>query len=54
MMLLFRQVFVNFAKDQSDDHSDHLIRRKEVVVDIPLLGMPATSKKQEKPKESFV
>lgn len=44
-------MFVNFAKDQSDDHSDHSIRRKEAAVDIPLLSLPAS---QEKPKESFV
>uniref|UniRef100_A0A8B9K328 P-type phospholipid transporter n=1 Tax=Astyanax mexicanus TaxID=7994 RepID=A0A8B9K328_ASTMX len=49
------QVFVNFAKDQSDDHSDHSIRRKEAAaVDIPLLSLPAPLKTEDNPKESFV
>ncbi|GAA6093024.1 phospholipid-transporting ATPase ABCA1b [Tachysurus ichikawai] len=48
------QVFVNFAKDQSDDHCDHSIRRKETVVNIPLLSLPATLKDEENHKESFV
>ncbi|XP_026872164.2 phospholipid-transporting ATPase ABCA1b [Electrophorus electricus] len=45
------QVFVNFAKDQSDDHSDHSIRRKEVLVDVPLLRLV---KKEGRPSESVV
>ncbi|KAB5565524.1 hypothetical protein PHYPO_G00242600 [Pangasianodon hypophthalmus] len=48
------QVFVNFAKDQSDDHCDHSIRRKEAIVNIPLLSLPATLKDEENHKESFV
>ncbi|XP_022527822.2 phospholipid-transporting ATPase ABCA1b isoform X2 [Astyanax mexicanus] len=49
------QVFVNFAKDQSDDHSDHSIRRKEAAaVDIPLLSLLAPLKTEDNPKESFV
>ncbi|XP_027028734.1 phospholipid-transporting ATPase ABCA1b [Tachysurus fulvidraco] len=48
------QVFVNFAKDQSDDHCDHSIRRKETVVNIPLISLPATLKDEENHKESFV
>ncbi|KAF5903351.1 ATP-binding cassette sub-family A member 1-like [Clarias magur] len=48
------QVFVNFAKDQSDDHWDHSIRRKEVIVNIPLLSLPATLKDEENHKEHFV
>ncbi|KAK3526537.1 hypothetical protein QTP70_030758 [Hemibagrus guttatus] len=48
------QVFVNFAKDQSEDHCDHSIRRKEAIVNIPLLSLPATLKDEENHKESFV
>lgn len=34
------QVFVNFAKDQSDDYhsKDNSVRRKDVVVDVPALS----------------
>lgn len=32
------QVFVNFAKDQSDDYhsKDNSVRRKHVVIDVPI------------------
>lgn len=34
------QVFVNFAKDQSDDYhsKDASVRRRDVVVDVPMLS----------------
>ncbi|KAK2890893.1 hypothetical protein Q8A67_013536 [Cirrhinus molitorella] len=48
------QVFVNFAKDQSDDHSDSSIRRKETAVNMALLSPLSTKENLEKPIESFV
>ncbi|XP_077103623.1 phospholipid-transporting ATPase ABCA1b isoform X2 [Siphateles boraxobius] len=48
------QVFVNFAKDQSDDHSDSSIRRKETGVNMALLSPLSTKENVEKPIESFV
>ncbi|XP_067246317.1 phospholipid-transporting ATPase ABCA1b [Chanodichthys erythropterus] len=48
------QVFVNFAKDQSDDHSDSSIRRKETAVNMALLSPLSTKENMEKPIESFV
>lgn len=48
------QVFVNFAKDQSDDHSDSSIRRKGTAVNIALLTPLSTKDSLEKPMESFV
>ncbi|TSK45874.1 ATP-binding cassette sub-family A member 1 [Bagarius yarrelli] len=48
------QVFVNFAKDQSEDHCDHSIRRKEAIVNMPLLSLPAVLQEEENHKESFV
>lgn len=33
------QVFVNFAKDQSDDyHSKDSVRRRDVIIDVPTLS----------------
>lgn len=51
---LNRQVFVNFAKDQSDDHCDSSIRRKETMVNMALLSPLSNAENIEKPKESFV
>ncbi|KAI2657064.1 Phospholipid-transporting ATPase ABCA1 [Labeo rohita] len=48
------QVFVNFAKDQSDDHSDSSIRRKDTAVNMVLLSPLSTKENMEKPIESFV
>ncbi|XP_056328296.1 phospholipid-transporting ATPase ABCA1b [Danio aesculapii] len=48
------QVFVNFAKDQSDDHSDSSIRRKGTAVNMALLTPLPTKDSLEKPMESFV
>ncbi|XP_051505256.1 phospholipid-transporting ATPase ABCA1b isoform X1 [Myxocyprinus asiaticus] len=48
------QVFVNFAKDQSDDHSDSSIRRKETMVNMALLSPLSIKDNIEKPMESFV
>ncbi|XP_051513569.1 phospholipid-transporting ATPase ABCA1-like [Myxocyprinus asiaticus] len=48
------QVFVNFAKDQSDEHSDSSIRRKETVVNMALLSPLSIKDNMEKPIESFV
>ncbi|XP_052005252.1 phospholipid-transporting ATPase ABCA1b [Xyrauchen texanus] len=48
------QVFVNFAKDQSDDHSDSSIRRKETMVNMALLSPLSIKDNIEKPIESFV
>nr|XP_055034932.1 phospholipid-transporting ATPase ABCA1b [Misgurnus anguillicaudatus] len=48
------QVFVNFAKDQSDDHCDTSIRRKETAVNMALLSPLSSADNIEKPKESFV
>ncbi|XP_073677133.1 phospholipid-transporting ATPase ABCA1b isoform X1 [Garra rufa] len=48
------QVFFNFAKDQSDDHSDSSIRRKETSVNMALLSPLSTKENMEKPIESFV
>ncbi|KAG1962342.1 phospholipid-transporting ATPase ABCA1b [Pimephales promelas] len=48
------QVFVNFAKDQSDDHSDSSIRRKETGVNMAPLSPLSTKENMEKPIESFV
>lgn len=53
-LLLNLQVFVNFAKDQSDDHSDSSIRRKETAVNMALLSPLSTKENMEKPIESFV
>jgi len=53
-LLLNIQVFVNFAKDQSDDHSDSSIRRKETGVNMALLSPLSTKENMEKPIESFV
>lgn len=38
-MFLF-QVFVNFAKDQSDDYhsKDNSVRRKDVSIEVPMLS----------------
>lgn len=52
--LLNLQVFVNFAKDQSDDHSDSSIRRKDTAVNMALLSPLSTKENIEKPIESFV
>uniref|UniRef100_UPI003AB063B1 phospholipid-transporting ATPase ABCA1-like n=1 Tax=Centroberyx gerrardi TaxID=166262 RepID=UPI003AB063B1 len=51
------QVFVNFAKDQSDDYhsKDNSVRRKEVAIDIPTLscsGGAAAEAEEDKLKES--
>ncbi|XP_043113282.1 phospholipid-transporting ATPase ABCA1b [Puntigrus tetrazona] len=48
------QVFVNFAKDQSDDHSDSSIRRKDTAVNMALLSPLSVKENMEKPIESFV
>ncbi|XP_005173137.1 phospholipid-transporting ATPase ABCA1b isoform X1 [Danio rerio] len=48
------QVFVNFAKDQSDDHSDSSISRKGTAVNMALLTPLSTKDSLEKPMESFV
>uniref|UniRef100_A0A668AY28 P-type phospholipid transporter n=1 Tax=Myripristis murdjan TaxID=586833 RepID=A0A668AY28_9TELE len=57
------QVFVNFAKDQSDDYhsKDNSVRRKDVAIDIPMLGAgraeataPAAAAEEEKLKESLM
>uniref|UniRef100_A0A671P4B5 P-type phospholipid transporter n=1 Tax=Sinocyclocheilus anshuiensis TaxID=1608454 RepID=A0A671P4B5_9TELE len=48
------QVFVNFAKDQSDDPSDSSIRRKETAVNMALLSPLPAKENMEKPTESFV
>uniref|UniRef100_A0A672QSV6 P-type phospholipid transporter n=1 Tax=Sinocyclocheilus grahami TaxID=75366 RepID=A0A672QSV6_SINGR len=48
------QVFVNFAKDQSDDPSDSSIRRKETAVNMALLSPLPAKENMEKPIESFV
>ncbi|XP_056624973.1 phospholipid-transporting ATPase ABCA1b [Triplophysa dalaica] len=48
------QVFVNFAKDQSDDHCDSSVRRKETGVNMALLSPLSNVENIEKPKESFV
>ncbi|KAF7649373.1 hypothetical protein LDENG_00142250 [Lucifuga dentata] len=51
------QVFVNFAKDQSDDYhsKDNSVRRKEVSVDIPMLSSsPAAAEAEDKLKESLM
>ncbi|XP_059377891.1 phospholipid-transporting ATPase ABCA1-like [Carassius carassius] len=48
------QVFVNFAKDQSDDHSESSIRRKETAVNMALLSPLSIKGNTEKPIESFV
>lgn len=52
------QVFVNFAKDQSDDYhsKDNSVKRKEAVVDItPLSSRQAEDKlAEERLKESLV
>uniref|UniRef100_A0A672PFT3 P-type phospholipid transporter n=1 Tax=Sinocyclocheilus grahami TaxID=75366 RepID=A0A672PFT3_SINGR len=45
------QVFVNFAKDQSDDHSESSIRRKETAINMSPLSIKENT---EKPIESFV
>ena len=39
------QVFVNFAKDQSDDYhsKDSSVKRKDLAVDMSVLGQPSTS-----------
>ncbi|XP_052011038.1 phospholipid-transporting ATPase ABCA1-like [Xyrauchen texanus] len=48
------QVFVNFAKDQSDDHSDSSIRRKATEVNMALLSPLSVKDNMEKPIESFL
>uniref|UniRef100_A0A8C1Q8L0 P-type phospholipid transporter n=1 Tax=Cyprinus carpio TaxID=7962 RepID=A0A8C1Q8L0_CYPCA len=48
------QVFVNFAMDQSDDHFDSSIRRKETAVSMALLSPLSAKENTEKPIESFV
>ncbi|KAF4105040.1 phospholipid-transporting ATPase ABCA1b [Onychostoma macrolepis] len=48
------QVFFNFAKDQSDDHSDSSIRSKETAVNMALLSPLSVKENMEKPIESFV
>uniref|UniRef100_A0A8C2FEA0 ATP binding cassette subfamily A member 1 n=1 Tax=Cyprinus carpio TaxID=7962 RepID=A0A8C2FEA0_CYPCA len=48
------QVFVNFAMDQSDDHFDSSIRRKETAVNMALLSPLSAKENTEKPIESFV
>uniref|UniRef100_A0A673JL01 P-type phospholipid transporter n=1 Tax=Sinocyclocheilus rhinocerous TaxID=307959 RepID=A0A673JL01_9TELE len=48
------QVFVNFAKDQSDDHSESSIRRKETAINMALLSPLSIKENTEKPIESFV
>ncbi len=48
------QVFFNFAKDQSDDHLDSSIRRKETAVNMALLSPLSVKENMEKPIESFV
>uniref|UniRef100_A0A9J8ACW3 P-type phospholipid transporter n=1 Tax=Cyprinus carpio carpio TaxID=630221 RepID=A0A9J8ACW3_CYPCA len=48
------QVFVNFAKDQSDGHSDSSIHRKETAVNMALLSPLSIKENTEKPIESFV
>lgn len=55
---LLYQVFVNFAKDQSDDYhsKDNSVKRKEAVVDItPLSSRQAEEKlAEERLNESLV
>ncbi|XP_030648495.1 phospholipid-transporting ATPase ABCA1b isoform X2 [Chanos chanos] len=52
------QVFVNFAKDQSDDHleqsKDVSLRRKEAVVNMALLSAHSERDTEEKCKDSYV
>ncbi|XP_068181973.1 phospholipid-transporting ATPase ABCA1b [Antennarius striatus] len=51
------QVFVNFAKDQSDDYhsKDASVRRKEVVVDVPMLSSnPGAAEGRDSLKESVM
>uniref|UniRef100_A0A8C1V7F6 P-type phospholipid transporter n=1 Tax=Cyprinus carpio TaxID=7962 RepID=A0A8C1V7F6_CYPCA len=48
------QVFVNFAKDQSDGHSDSSIQRKDTAVNMALLSPLSIKENTEKPIESFV
>nr|AYM45137.1 ATP-binding cassette subfamily A member 1b [Carassius auratus] len=48
------QVFVNFAMDQSDDHSDSSIHRKDTAINMALLSPLSAKENTEKPVESFV
>ncbi|XP_059372109.1 phospholipid-transporting ATPase ABCA1b [Carassius carassius] len=48
------QVFVNFAMDQSDDHSDSSIHRKDTAINMALLSPVSAKENTEKPVESFV
>ncbi|XP_068596125.1 phospholipid-transporting ATPase ABCA1-like [Brachionichthys hirsutus] len=51
------QVFVNFAKDQSDDYhsKDASVRRKEVVVDVPMLSSnPGAAEGRDSLRESVM
>lgn len=52
------QVFVNFAKDQSDDYhsKDNSVRRKEAVINIPLISsnQAADTLSEDKLKESMM
>ncbi|MEQ2297683.1 ATP-binding cassette sub- A member 1 [Ameca splendens] len=43
------QVFVNFAKDQSDDYlsKDASVRRKDVIVDVPALSSTCSAAEGE-------
>ncbi|MED6237476.1 ATP-binding cassette sub- A member 1, partial [Ataeniobius toweri] len=43
------QVFVNFAKDQSDDYlsKDASVRRKDVIVDVPALSSTCSAAEEE-------
>ncbi|MED6289032.1 ATP-binding cassette sub- A member 1 [Characodon lateralis] len=43
------QVFVNFAKDQSDDYlsKDASVRRKDVIVDVPALSSSCSAAEEE-------
>lgn len=51
------QVFVNFAKDQSDDYhsKDNSVRRKDVSVDMPTLSSnPGAAEGGDRLRESVM
>lgn len=48
MIFLAFQVFVNFAKDQSDDyHSKDSVRRKDAVINFPMVSLDCEADARE-------